>query len=53
MLLGKTTEEKMLQYRPDDFYEKNNVTTMLGKTVQHIDPKKQNRLARERRVRPL
>lgn len=41
MLLGKTTEEKMLQYRPDDFYEKNNVTTMLGKTVQHIDPKKQ------------
>ena len=41
MLLGKTTEEKMLQYRPDDFYEKNNVTTMLGRTVQHIDPKKQ------------
>lgn len=41
MLLGKTTEEKMLQYRPDDFYEKNHVTTMLGKTVQHIDPKKQ------------
>ena len=30
MLLGKTTEKKMLQYRPDDFYEKNNVTTMLG-----------------------
>ena len=41
MLLGKTTEEKMLRYRPDDFYEKNHVTTMLGKTVQHIDPKKQ------------
>ena len=41
MLLGKTTEKKMLQYRPDDFYEKNNVTTMLGRTVQHIDPKKQ------------
>ena len=41
MLLGKTTEEKMLQYRPDDFYEKNHVTTMLGRTVQHIDPKKQ------------
>ena len=41
MLLGKTTEEKMLRYRPEDFYEKNNVTTMLGKTVQHIDSKKQ------------
>ena len=41
MLLGKTTEEKMLRYRPDDFYEKNNVTAMLGKTVQHIDSKKQ------------
>ena len=41
MLLGKTTEEKMLQYRPDDFYEKNNVTTILGRTVQHIDPKTQ------------
>ena len=41
MLLGKTTEKKMLRYRPEDFYEKNNVTTMLGKTVQHIDSKKQ------------
>ena len=41
MLLGKTTEEKMLRYRPENFYEKNHVTTMLGKTVQHIDPKKQ------------
>ena len=37
MLLGKTTEEKMLQYRPADFYEANNVTAMLGKTVSHID----------------
>lgn len=37
MLLGKTTEEKMLQYRPTDFYEKNGVTTMLGKTVSAVD----------------
>lgn len=37
LLLGKTTEDKMLQYRPADFYEKNGVTTMLGKTVHKID----------------
>ena len=37
MLLGKTTEEKMLQYRPTDFYEVNHVTTMLGKKVVKID----------------
>ena len=37
MLLGKTTEEKMLQYRPADFYEVNHVTTMLGKKVVKID----------------
>ena len=37
MLLGKTTEEKMLQYRPTDFYEVNHVTTMLGKKVAKID----------------
>ncbi|MGN1139533.1 MAG: FAD-dependent oxidoreductase, partial [Ruminococcus sp.] len=29
MLLGKTDEEHM-KYRPDDFYEKNNVKTILG-----------------------
>ena len=50
MLLGKTTEEKMLQYRPDDFYEKNHVTTMLGQTVQHIDPK--SRPSRSRAASP-
>lgn len=32
LLLGKTTEEKM-NYRPRDFYEANNVTAMLGRTV--------------------
>lgn len=37
MLLGKTTEEKMLQYRPTDFYEVNHVTTMLGKKVVKVD----------------
>lgn len=37
MLLGKTTEEKMLQYRPADFYEKNGVTTLLGRKAVKID----------------
>ncbi len=38
LLLGKTTEDKMLRYRPKDFYEKNGVKTMLGRTVSNIDP---------------
>ena len=38
MLLGKTTEDKMLQYRPTDFYEKNGVTTLLGRKAVRIDP---------------
>lgn len=38
LLLGKTTEEKMLRYRPADFYEKNGVKAMLGRTVTKIDP---------------
>lgn len=37
MLLGKTTEEKMLEYRPKDFYEKQNVVTKLGVTVTAVD----------------
>lgn len=37
LLLGKTTEEKMVQYRPASFYEDNGVTAMLGKTVSQID----------------
>ncbi len=36
MLLGKTDEEHM-KYRPDDFYEKNNVKTILGKKAVKID----------------
>lgn len=36
LLLGKTTEDKM-HYRPDNFYEANRVTTMLGRTVTRID----------------
>lgn len=36
MLLGKTDEERM-KYRPNDFYEVNNVETVLGKTVVSID----------------
>ena len=38
LLLGKTTEDKMLHYRPADFYEKNGVKTMFGRTVTKIDP---------------
>ena len=37
LLLGKTTEDKMLHYRPADFYEKNGVKTMFGCTVTKID----------------
>lgn len=37
LLLGKTTEEKMLHYRPEDFYETHGVTPMLGKTVTAVD----------------
>lgn len=36
LLLGKTDEQRM-KYRPDDFYEKNGVTPMLGRTVTAID----------------
>lgn len=39
LLQGKTTEEKMLQYRPADFCEKNGVTPMLGHTVEKIEGK--------------
>lgn len=35
LLLGKTDMERM-KYRPDDFYIKNNVKTLLGKTVARV-----------------
>lgn len=35
-LLGKTDAEHM-KYRPDSFYEENNVKTMLGCTAEKID----------------
>jgi NAD(P)H-nitrite reductase large subunit len=38
LLFGKTDEERM-KFRPDDFYTKNNVTTMLGIKVTAIDAK--------------
>lgn len=37
LLLGKTTEDKMLHYRPEDFYEKNGVTPLLGKKATAVD----------------
>ncbi|MGN0172532.1 MAG: NAD(P)/FAD-dependent oxidoreductase [Acutalibacteraceae bacterium] len=36
LLYGKTDEQRM-KYRPDDFYEKNEVTTMLGRKAVGID----------------
>ena len=36
LLCGKTTEDKM-KYRPDDFYETNNCTTLFGKKAVKID----------------
>lgn len=36
LLLGKTTYEKM-KYRKDDFYKKNKVECMLGRTVTKIN----------------
>jgi len=39
LLQGKTDEQRM-KYRPDDFYEKNGVTTMLGRTAEKLDPAK-------------
>ncbi len=41
LLCGKTTEQKM-KYRPDDFYQKNDVEVMLGKKAAGIDPKKKS-----------
>lgn len=37
MLLGKTTEEKMLEYRPASFYEDNGVSALLGKKAVSVD----------------
>jgi len=41
LLWGKTDLQKM-QYRPDDFYKKNNVTLMLEKRVMKIDSAAKN-----------
>lgn len=39
LLMGRTTEEKMLQYRPASFYEDNGVTLLKGKTATQIKEK--------------
>ena len=39
LIYGKTDEERM-KYRPDSFYEDNNVCSMLGETVTKIDAEK-------------
>lgn len=38
LLLGKTTEQNMLHYRPESFYADNRVTALLGRTATRIDP---------------
>ena len=38
LLLGKTDEEHM-RYRPDDFYRKNGVKTLLGRKAVGVDPR--------------
>lgn len=52
LLYGKTTEEKM-KYRPDDFYEKNQVTTMLGETVKKVDSEKKTVLLESGKAVPF
>ena len=37
LLQGKTDEQRM-KYRPDDFYQKNRVETLLGRTAEKLDP---------------
>ncbi len=37
-LWNKTTEKKMLGYRPDNFYKKNDVELILGVRAEKIDP---------------
>ena len=39
LLEGRTTRERMA-YRPADFYEKNGVTPLLGRTALALDPEK-------------
>jgi len=36
-LLGGTVDETRMHYRPEDFYERNDVETMLGVEVTQID----------------
>lgn len=36
LIYGKTDEQRM-KYRPDDFYTKNGVTALLGKTAVKLD----------------
>lgn len=37
LLEHKTTEEKMLRYRPENWYEKNGVTLLSGRTAVSVD----------------
>lgn len=41
-LAGQVKEDKIL-YRPENFYKENNITLLLNKKVERVDPKK-NRL---------
>ncbi|MBM6937707.1 NAD(P)/FAD-dependent oxidoreductase [Pseudoflavonifractor phocaeensis] len=37
LLEGKTTEEKMLRYRPENWYKKNGVALLSGRTAVSVD----------------
>ena len=41
-LLGGLVDEERMSYRPDDFYERHNVQTMLGVEVSSINTQQQS-----------
>ncbi|MEZ4357519.1 MAG: FAD-dependent oxidoreductase [Eubacteriales bacterium] len=51
LLLGKTDEQKM-KYRPDNFYEENGVTPILGVRVTKIDKDKKQVILSNDKVIP-
>lgn len=52
LLYGKTDEERM-KYRPDDFYSKNGVKTLLGVKAEKIDYAKKEVLLANGRKEPF
>lgn len=52
LLYGKTDEERM-KYRPDDFYEKNGVKTLLGVRAEKVDDSRKEVLLSDGRRVPF